>query len=126
MSHTAPHARQAHVLAWDQLPTDTPMPLIDRQRIIGDKAMISRVTLKPGCFVPTHAHENEQFAIVLSGRAVFGLGAEGSSDRKEVEAVGGQVVLLPSGVPHSCRAIDETVILDVFSPPSAGTGIDRR
>jgi hypothetical protein len=29
-------------------------------------------------------------------------------------------------VPHSCYAIEDTLILDVFSPPSQTTGIDKR
>lgn len=117
---TAKHHR------WSELPTDTPMALLARQRIIGDKAMISRITLKRGCFVPTHAHENEQFACVLSGRLKFGVGADGSPDRKDVVVGAGEVLLLPSNVPHSAEALEDTVVLDVFSPPSATTGIDRK
>lgn len=111
---------------WSDLPTDTPMALLSRQRIIGDKAMISRVILKRGCFVPTHAHENEQFACTISGKLKFMIGAEGSQDRREVIAAAGEVLHLPSNVPHSAEALEDTVVLDIFSPPSATTGIDRK
>lgn len=101
------------------------MELLSRQRIVGEKAMISRVTLEKGCFVPSHAHENEQFACVLSGRLRFGLGAPDTAGHREVEVGAGEVIHLPSHLPHSARALEATVVLDVFSPPSATTGIDR-
>ncbi len=102
------------------------MALLERRRVIGEKAMISRVALDKGCIVPTHAHENEQFACLLSGKMRFGIGAEGSPERREMVLTGGEVLLLPGGVPHSAEAVEDSVILDVFSPPSEKTGIDRR
>ena len=102
------------------------MPLIDRRRIIGEKMMISEVHLHRGFKVPTHQHENEQFAVVLSGRIRFAIGAEGSADRYEVTLGGGEVIHLPSNLPHAAEALEDTHILDFFSPPSAGTGVDAR
>jgi len=68
---------------WADLPTDRPMPQIQRRRIIGQHAMISEVRLDEGCRVPTHAHANEQFAYVVRGRLRFGIGAEGSAERED-------------------------------------------
>jgi quercetin dioxygenase-like cupin family protein len=116
----------ATVHTWSALPTDHPMPLIDRQRIIGERMMISRVHLHKGFRVGTHAHENEQFACVLSGRVRFGLGAEGSPERRERVLVGGDVLQLPANVPHSAEALEDSILLDLFSPPSETTGVDRR
>ncbi|MBC7834755.1 MAG: cupin domain-containing protein [Phycisphaerales bacterium] len=101
------------------------MALLERRRFIGDKAMLSHITLRRGCDVPTHAHDNEQFACILSGRLRFGIGAEGSPERRNVVVSAGEVIHLPSGVPHSAYAEEDTVVLDVFSPPSQTTGIDR-
>jgi quercetin dioxygenase-like cupin family protein len=84
--------------------------------------------LAPGCDVPSHAHPNEQFAIVLSGKARFCLGEPGSPGYRELVVEGspeGTVLHLPPNAPHSCHAIERCVILDVFSPPSKTTGIDR-
>lgn len=100
------------------------MPLIDRRRIIGDRLMISEVHLHKGFKLHTHQHDNEQFGVVLSGRIRFGIGADGSPDRYEVTLTGGQVIHLPSNLPHSAEALEDTHILDLFSPPSAGTGVD--
>ena len=55
----------------------------------------------------------------------FGLGTEGKADYREVVVAGGEVLHLPSELPHSCRALEDTLILDLFSPPSATTGVDR-
>jgi len=102
------------------------MPLIERRRVIGTQAMISHVRLTRGCFVPSHAHENEQITCLLEGRLKFGLGQPGSAEYREVVASAGEVVHLPSNVPHSAEALADTLVLDVFAPPSATTGIDKK
>jgi len=113
------------LLTLADLPVDRPMPLISRRRVMGEKMMVSDVVLGRGFTIASHHHENEQFVVLLSGRCVFGLGAPGTSDYREVEVSTGQVLVLPSNIPHSCRALEETRILDLFSPPSTMTGIDR-
>lgn len=114
------------VFEWSKLATDAPMPLIERRRVIGEKVMISHVQLRKGCDVPTHAHENEQMTCLLSGALKFGLGERGSSEFREVTVKAGQVIHLRSNLPHSALALEDTLVLDVFAPPSATTGIDRR
>ena len=110
---------------WSELPVDRPMPKLARRRVIGEKTMISEVRLDKGCCVPTHAHKNEQFSCILSGKLRFGIGAENAADRYEVDVSAGEVIHLPSNLPHSADAIEDTCVLDIFSPPSATTGIDR-
>jgi len=114
------------VHCWERLPHDAPMALLTRKRIIGDRMMISRVELAKGCDVPSHSHANEQFAVLLSGTMLFGLGAPGTLDYREVNLHAGEVLHLPSNLPHSAFAVEDCVILDLFSPPSQKTGIDRR
>jgi quercetin dioxygenase-like cupin family protein len=101
------------------------MDRISRRRVIGEKMMISEVRLEKGFRVSSHAHENEQFSIVLSGELRFGVGHEGRSDWREVHVRAGEVLHLPSNVPHSAEALVDTVVLDLFSPPSEKTGVDR-
>ncbi len=110
---------------WVDVPADQPMQRLQRRRIIGEHAMLSEVLLEEGCLVPTHAHENEQFAYVLRGRIRFGIGAEGSAERHDLVLEAGEVLHLPPGVPHSAEALQETLIIDIFSPTSEKTGIDR-
>ena len=71
-----------------------------------------------------HAHANEQMAVVLSGHIRFILPEHGGRAEKVVELKGGQVLVLPANVPHGAEALEDTLILDVFSPPSEGTGVD--
>ncbi|MHC4718523.1 MAG: cupin domain-containing protein [Planctomycetota bacterium] len=110
---------------WSDLPPDHPMSLLERRRVIGRRVMLSEVRLEKGCVVPAHAHDNEQFCCVLSGRLRFSLGAEGSPQRQEIEVAAGEVVHLPSGVPHGAEALEQTLVIDIFSPPSEKTGLDR-
>jgi len=117
---------EAQVIEWSNLPVDKPIPLLDRKRINGEHVMIAQVTLYKGCHVATHHHENEQFAWCTSGKVRFGIGAEGSSERYDVVLTAGQVLHLPSNVPHSADALEDTTITDLFSPVSEGTGIDRQ
>ncbi|MCB9845293.1 MAG: cupin domain-containing protein [Phycisphaeraceae bacterium] len=110
---------------WSELPEDAPMDRLRRRRVIGEQAMISEVRLAKGCDVPTHSHPNEQMAMLISGKMRFGIGAEGSADRREVVIGAGEVLVLPGGVPHSAYALEDSLIYDIFSPPSEKTGIDR-
>lgn len=115
----------ARLISWSELATDRPMPLIDRRRIIGEHLMVSEVLLRKGFALASHSHANEQFVVVVSGRCRFGVGAEGTAEHREMVVEAGQVLVLPPNVPHSCVALEETRILDLFSPPSATTGVDR-
>jgi quercetin dioxygenase-like cupin family protein len=110
---------------WADVPADHPMRLLERRRIIGRRVMVAEVRLQKGCVVPAHVHDNEQFCCVLSGRLRFGLGAEGSPQYRQIEVAAGETVHLPSGVVHSAEAVEQTVVIDIFSPPSEKTGIDK-
>ena len=119
-------ATTAIAYTWNELEKDQPLALLERRRVIGEKAMISHVTLRKGCAVPTHHHENEQFACILSGRIRFRIGPEDSPQRTEHLLGPGQVMHFPSNVPHAAEALEDTLVLDIFSPPSETTGIDRK
>lgn len=110
--------------SWNEVTVDRPMDKIERRRVIGANMMISRVHLAKGFVVPSHEHENEQFAVVLSGKMRFGLGREGTAEHEQMVVSGGEILWLPSNLPHSAEALEDTVILDLFSPPSEKTGVD--
>ncbi len=107
---------------WSDLVPDDPLPLVRRRRLVGDQAMLSRFDLGAGCVVPSHRHENEQFACVLSGRVRFVVG-EGD-DEEELVLGSGEVLHLPAMVPHAAHGLEDAVVLDVFAPPSESTGVD--
>ncbi len=113
-------------ITWSDLPTDTPMPLIARERIVGKHMMISRVLLSKGFKVPTHNHENEQFAVVLSGKIQFDIGPTENPTAESTTLTAGQVLVIPPNAPHAATALEDTLILDIFSPPSELTGVDNQ
>ena len=70
--------------------------------------------LEAGCIVPWHDHENEQLSYVLSGAVRFRVG---DPDGAEVLVQAGEILHIPSGVPHGVVAVVDSVSLDIFSPP---------
>ena len=122
-TNTAPAPAPAVRYRFDELEKDVPMALLERRRVMGEQAMISHVTLFKGCVVPVHQHPNEQFCAILRGKLRFTFGPGGP---EPVDVGPGEVLHLPSNCPHGAEAIEETVVLDIFSPPCAMTGIDRR
>lgn len=114
----------AVLAAWSTLPVEQINPSAQRRRIVGRHAMVSHITLLRGAVVASHSHANEQITCVLSGALRMGLGAEGTPAWREQVIRPGDVLLLPANLPHSAVAIEDTVVLDVFSPPSQTTGID--
>jgi quercetin dioxygenase-like cupin family protein len=98
---------------WDDIAWDRLNPKLDRRLITGERLMLAHVYLREGCIVPEHAHENEQMTYVLEGAMRFTVGGE------QVDLTAGDVLHLPSGVPHAAEALEDTLSLDVFHPPRA-------
>ena len=98
-------------IAWKNVELEQLNPLLDRQMITGDKVMLARVLLKKGCVVPEHSHENEQVTYILEGALKFWI------DGKEIVVHEGEVLCIPSNMPHKAEAVKDTVDLDVFFPP---------
>lgn len=114
---------EAEHLRWNELPVDDPLPKVRRRHVKGVHAMLSRFELAAGCEVPSHEHANEQFACVLEGRVRFRVGKAGAEVEHVVGA--GELLHLPPFVLHAAYAIEDSVVLDVFAPPSESTGVDR-
>jgi quercetin dioxygenase-like cupin family protein len=99
---------------WDEIPKETLNPLLDRKLITGERMMLAHVYLKKGCLVPRHSHENEQLTYVLEGALHFWLGED---ENEEVVVRAGEVLAIPSHLPHKALALEDTLDVDVFSPP---------
>ena len=99
---------------WDQMPREQVSPMLDRKLITGQRMMLAHVYLKKGCIVPRHQHENEQLTYILEGALRFWIGAD---EKKVVEVRGGEVLHIPSMVWHKAEALEDTLDVDVFSPP---------
>lgn len=107
----APAAREATFYRWSDVPEEQLNPTLSRKVITADRMMIAHVLLKKGSFVPTHQHENEQITYILKGALKFEING------KEIIVREGDVLTVPSNVPHAATALEDTLDLDVFSPP---------
>ena len=101
---------------WDDMPKEEVTGLLSRRLITGDRMMLAHVYLKKGCIVPRHQHENEQLTYVLEGALHFWIGEDES---EEIVIGAGEVLHLPSMVWHKAQALEDTLDVDVFSPPRA-------
>jgi quercetin dioxygenase-like cupin family protein len=101
---------------WDDLPREELNPSIGRRLITGDAMMIAHVYLAKGAVVPKHSHHNEQITYILEGVLRFRLGEEQS---EIVDVAAGEVLTIPADVPHAAEALEDTLDVDIFTPPRA-------
>jgi len=99
---------------WDEMEKEHVVEGIDRRIINGDRMMLTHVYLKRGAVVPLHSHENEQITYILEGTQRFWIGDEES---EPIDIHAGEVLHIPSNVPHKAEALEDTLDVDVFSPP---------
>ena len=86
-------------------------PLIERHFVFGERSMLARIFLRKGAVVPEHSHDNEQITYLLEGALKFVVQGE------EIMVRAGEVLVIPSQVPHSAEALEDTLDLDIFCPP---------
>lgn len=108
MSSSVRHAR------WDDIPREKVTDAISRRLFTGERMMIAHVYLDKDAIVPKHAHENEQITYILGGALRFWIGDDGE---EEVVVHEGEVLYIPSNVPHKAQALADTFDVDVFNPP---------
>ena len=99
---------------WDAMPKDELSDTIARRLITGTDMMLAHVYLKKGAVVPKHSHHNEQITYILEGALRFHLGEDES---QEVIVRAGEVLTIPAWLPHKAEALEDTLDVDVFSPP---------
>jgi quercetin dioxygenase-like cupin family protein len=98
-------------IPWKNVEHEKLNDLIDREMVVGNKLMLARVFLKKGAHVPEHHHHNEQVTYILEGALKFAI------DGKEIVVRAGEVLCIPSDMPHEAWALEDTLDLDVFDPP---------
>ena len=99
---------------WEEMPRERVTASLERRIISGENMMLTHVYLKRGCVVPLHQHENEQLTYVLEGALKFWIGSE---DAEPLMVRAGEVLLIPASVPHKAEAVEDTLDVDIFSPP---------
>jgi len=98
---------------WEDMPREEVTDLLGRRLITGERIMLAQVYLDKGCVVPRHQHENEQVTYILKGALKFWVGEE----QTEVVVSAGDVLHIPSNVPHKALALEDTLDVDIFAPP---------
>jgi quercetin dioxygenase-like cupin family protein len=99
---------------WDDVAVEQVSPELQRRLITGERIMLAQVMLVKGALIPKHQHIHEQFTYVMEGMLRFRLGDDGAD---EVNVGAGEVLHLPSNVWHQAEVLEDSVVLDVFSPP---------
>jgi quercetin dioxygenase-like cupin family protein len=95
---------------WDEIALEKITEMISQKIVAGEREMLAQIYLKRGALVPMHSHDSEQMTYVLQGALRFLVGGE------ELVVREGEVLHIPSHVPHQAEALDDTLELDVFSP----------
>ena len=99
---------------WEDVPKEDVSQGFARRLISGERLMLTHVYLDKGFVVPRHSHENEQLTWILEGVLRFWLGEDES---EVVDVAAGEVLHLPSNLPHKAEALEDTLDVDIFSPP---------
>lgn len=95
---------------WEQVEKEQLNPLYARQVIHADNVTVARIYMKKGCEVAEHSHHNEQVSMIEKGALKFKMGAT------EKLAKPGEVVRIEPNVLHSAEAMEDSVMVEVFSP----------
>ena len=98
-------------IRWKDVELEHVNSLFDRQLVVGEQLMVSRILMKKGCVVPLHQHVNEQLSYILEGALKFWI------DGEEIVVEAGEVLCIPSNMPHKAEAVEDTLDLDIFYPP---------
>ncbi|MGC9522219.1 MAG: cupin domain-containing protein [Anaerolineae bacterium] len=76
----------------------------------GERTSMAKFRLSKGTALPLHSHPHEQTGYMVSGHGIFLIGG------KEIDAVPGDSWSIPGDVEHSVEVLEDTVIVEVFSP----------
>ncbi|HLH86532.1 MAG TPA: cupin domain-containing protein [Thermoplasmataceae archaeon] len=97
-------------LSWNSIESEKLSETLSRKFVHGDRVMVAEIRLKKGAVVPEHHHESEQLTWVLNGELVFEIGG------KKISVKSGEVLVIPSNVPHKATSPVDTLEMDIFSP----------
>jgi quercetin dioxygenase-like cupin family protein len=95
---------------WNSMPAEQLNPQIVRRAVHTENLTIARLQIAKDAVVPEHSHVNEQVATVERGALRFHIGG------RDVVLGAGQSLAIPSNVPHSVVALEDTIVVDIFAP----------
>jgi quercetin dioxygenase-like cupin family protein len=97
-------------ISWKTKEAEKLSDSLSRQVVFGEKGTLAQLFIKRGGAIVRHSHISEEYASIVSGavRYVF--------DDREVVVNAGEVLVVPSNVPHSVIALEDAVAVFFFSP----------
>ena len=105
--------QSVQIIPWDEVELETVNPHMQRRIVTGERLTVARIYFKDGFLVPMHSHEQEQVTQVISGAMRFTIG----EDRGRIVDLGpGDVIVIPSNVPHEALCIGDVEEMDTWSP----------
>ena len=76
----------------------------------GERTLLAEVRLARGAMIPEHRHPQEQTGYLVSGRLEFSVAGDC------LIAEPGSSWSLPANIPHGASALEDSVVVEVFSP----------
>lgn len=99
---------------WDEVATEEVNSSMSRKIITGEKLMIAKMKFKDGFVVPLHHHHHEQVTQLVKGQMRFWFG---ENKEQVMDMFPGDVVVIPSNLPHEVLMIGDVEEIDTWSPP---------
>lgn len=81
--------------------------------LTGDQMLMLEIHYPAGTKSPLHAHQHESVCYIIKGKITSIVGEETYT----LEA--GDACRHPKGVPHAVEALEDTIFIEVKSPPQA-------
>ena len=98
------------LFAWNGMQLEQLNARVARKVIHSANMTIARLELQKDAVVPEHSHINEQISMVEKGALKFFM------DGKEQILRAGEVLVIPPNVPHGVEVLEDSVVVDIFSP----------
>lgn len=76
----------------------------------GDKTLMGQFRIAKGAAIPSHSHPHEQTGFMVSGKLRFNIAGE------IAVAEPGDSWCIPGDVEHSAEALEDSVVIEIFSP----------
>ena len=95
---------------WNRVEREQMNSRIARKVIHTANMTIARLELRKDAAVPEHSHVNEQVSMVERGALKFFI------EGREQIVRAGEVLAIPPHAPHAVEVLEDSVVVDVFSP----------
>ena len=96
---------------WNTMAAERLTDSISRRMVSGEREMLVRWEFKKGAVAGRHSHPHEQVVMMVTGKLRL------SVDDVEVIMGPNDIYVISSGIPHEAEALEDTVVIDIFSPP---------